>query len=107
LDFISAISAVNPVFDRFCVWSFLFQQDGLVLDVENLVRHYAFTLKGWTRNFERSISRLDGDLFDDRFKRMRQYYLECGTAAAVASAGALYQILFARNYPLPMPLQRV
>jgi cyclopropane-fatty-acyl-phospholipid synthase len=71
------------------------------------VRHYAFTLKEWTRNFERNSLRLDGDLFDDRFKRMWQYYLECGAAAAFASAGALYQILFARNYPLPMPLQRV
>jgi cyclopropane-fatty-acyl-phospholipid synthase len=81
--------------------------DMAVLDVENLVRHYAFTLKEWTRNFERNSSRLDGDLFDDRFKRMWQYYLECGAAAAFASAGALYQILFARNYPLPMPLQRV
>ena len=81
--------------------------DMAVLDVENLVRHYAFTLKEWTRNFERNSSRLDGDLFDDRFKRMWQYYLECGAAAAFASAGALYQILFAKNYPPPMPLQRV
>ena len=39
--------------------------------------------------------------------RMWQYYLECAAAAAFASAGAIYQILFARNYPLPMPLQRV
>ena len=81
--------------------------DMAVLDVENLVRHYAFTLKEWTRNFERNSSRLDGDLFDDRFKRMWQYYLECCAAAAFAAAGALYQILFAKNYPPPMPLQRV
>ena len=72
--------------------------DMAVLDVENLVRHYAFTLKEWTRNFERNSSRLDGDLFDDRFKRMWQYYLECCAAAAFAAAGALYQILFAKNY---------
>ncbi|MEK6301930.1 MAG: class I SAM-dependent methyltransferase [Acidobacteriota bacterium] len=81
--------------------------DMAVLDVENLVRHYAFTLKEWTRNFERNSPQLDADLFDDRFKRMWQYYLECAAAAAFASAGALYQILFARNYPPPMPLQRV
>lgn len=81
--------------------------DMAVLDVENLVRHYAFTLKEWTRSFERNSPRLDANLFDDRFKRMWQYYLECAAAAAFASAGALYQILFARNYPLPMPLRRV
>lgn len=81
--------------------------DMAVVDVENLVRHYAFTLQDWTRRFQRNSSRLDAGRFDDRFKRMWQYYLECAAAAAFASAGALYQILFARNYPPPMPLQRV
>ena len=81
--------------------------DMAVLDVENLVRHYGYTLRAWTRNFQRNSPRLDGNRFDDRFKRMWQYYLECAAAAAFASAGALYQILFARNYPAPPPLQRV
>ena len=81
--------------------------DLAVLDVENLVRHYALTLTEWIRNFERNSPRLDGDRFDERFKRMWRYYLECAAAAAFASAAALYQILFAKNYPPPMPLQRV
>jgi cyclopropane-fatty-acyl-phospholipid synthase len=81
--------------------------DMAVLDVENLVRHYAYTLREWTHNFLRHRHRLDSTRFDDRFQRMWQYYLECAAAAASASAGALYQILFARNYPPPMPLQRV
>jgi cyclopropane-fatty-acyl-phospholipid synthase len=81
--------------------------DMAVLDVENLMRHYGFTLREWTRNFQRNAATLDGNRFDDRFKRMWQYYLECAAAAAFASAGALYQILFARNYPAPPPLQRV
>lgn len=78
-----------------------------VLDVENLVQHYAYTLKEWAGNFQRNRHRLDRTRFDDRFQRMWQYYLECAAAAASASAGALYQVLFARNYPPPMPLQRV
>ena len=81
--------------------------DMAVLDVENLVRHYGYTLRAWTRNFVQNQHRLDESRYDDRFKRMWQYYLECAAAAAFASAGALYQILFARNYPAPPPLQRV
>lgn len=81
--------------------------DLAVLDVENLVQHYGHTLKAWARNFQRNRHRLDPARFDARFQRMWQYYLECAAAVATASAGALYQILFARNYPPPMPLQRV
>jgi cyclopropane-fatty-acyl-phospholipid synthase len=81
--------------------------DMAVLDVENLMLHYGYTLREWTRNFQRNSPRLDPARFDERFKRMWQYYLECAAAAAFSSAGALYQILFARNYPSSLPLQRV
>jgi cyclopropane-fatty-acyl-phospholipid synthase len=81
--------------------------DMAVLDVENMVHHYGYTLRAWTRRFVENSGGLDETRFDDRFKRMWQYYLECAAAAAFASAGALYQILFARNYPAPPPLQRV
>lgn len=77
-----------------------------VLDVENLVTHYGHTLQAWTNDFLSNSSQLDANRYDDRFKRMWQYYLECSAAAAFASAGALYQVLFARNYP-QTPLQRV
>lgn len=78
-----------------------------VLDVENMVRHYGYTLTGWAENFRANSPRLDPEKYSDRFKRMWLYYLECSAAAAFASAGALFQILFAKNYPPPMPLQRV
>jgi cyclopropane-fatty-acyl-phospholipid synthase len=81
--------------------------DMAVLDVENLVSHYGPTLRAWTNDFLKNSSKLDGNRYDDRFKRMWQYYLECSAAAAYASAGALYHILFARNYPGQQPLQRV
>ena len=60
-----------------------------------------------TENFRRKSLDLDGGKYDDRFKRMWQYYLEVAAAVAFASAVATYQILFAKNYPEPMPLQRV
>ena len=81
--------------------------DMAVLDVENLIAHYGPTLRAWTNDFLNNSSRLDGNRYDDRFKRMWQYYLECSAAFAFASAGALYQVLFARNYPPQPPLQRV
>jgi cyclopropane-fatty-acyl-phospholipid synthase len=82
------------------------EHDMAVLDVENMVSHYAHTLRVWNERFLSNRSKL-GNGYDDRFKRMWQYYLECAAAAAHASAGALYQVLFARNYPSMPPLQRV
>ena len=81
--------------------------DMAVLDVENLIAHYGPTLRAWTNDFLNNSSGLDANRYDDRFKRMWQYYLECSAAVAFASAGALYQVLFARNYPPQPPLQRV
>lgn len=83
------------------------EHDMAVLDVENLVGHYGITLRKWTADFVNNSARLDAKRYDERFKRMWQYYLECSAAAASASAGALYQVLFARNYPPPSPLHRI
>jgi hypothetical protein len=38
---------------------------------------------------------------------MWEYYLCCCIAGARASDGALYQVLFARDYAAEMPLHRV
>jgi cyclopropane-fatty-acyl-phospholipid synthase len=80
--------------------------DMAVLDVDNLVTHYGYTLRAWTNDFLNNHEKLDSRRYDDRFKRMWQYYLECSAAAAFASAGGLYQVLFARNYA-PQRLHRV
>ena len=88
------------------VVSELEEHDMAVLDVENLVSHYAHTLRVWNDRFLDNSAKL-GNGYDERFKRMWQYYLECSAAAAYSSAGALYQVLFARNYPSMPPLQRV
>ena len=83
------------------------EHDMAVLDVENMVRHYGITLRKWSNDFVNNSSLLDAKRYDERFKRMWQYYLDCAAAAASASAGGLYQVLFARNYPPPSPLHRI
>ena len=88
------------------VVSELEEHDMAVLDVENLATHYGYTLRGWLDKFARNSDRL-GNGYDDRFKRMWIYYLECCAAASYAASGALYHVLFARNYPRALPLHRV
>jgi cyclopropane-fatty-acyl-phospholipid synthase len=66
-----------------------------ILDVENMVRHYALTGRRWLERFEQNACRLDGRKYDERFKRMWRYYFACGIAATDnGSDTALYQVLF-------------
>lgn len=78
-----------------------------ILDVENIVRHYAVTGMRWLERFRGNASGLDPDRYDERFKRMWEYYLCIGIAAARASDSALYQILFGKDRAADLPLQRV
>jgi cyclopropane-fatty-acyl-phospholipid synthase len=78
-----------------------------ILDVENMIRHYAPTTRRWLENFERNYPRLDHRKYDARFKRLWEYYLSCGAAAAMASTAALWQVLFANSHKLRIPFQRV
>jgi len=79
----------------------------LTLDVENIVRHYAYTCQRWLENFEAHADELPRDRYDTRFRRMWQFYLEAGTAAARAAESAVYQVLFTNDPALPLPLARV
>ena len=45
--------------------------------------------------------------YDTRFRRMWEYYLSCGIAAAAVSDSAVYQILFTNDATLELPLARV
>ena len=84
------------------------EKNGLaVLDVENMIRHYAETSRRWLARFRENSGRLDPARYDAAFRRMWEYYLACCVAGATASDGALYQILFARDYATTMPLHRV
>jgi cyclopropane-fatty-acyl-phospholipid synthase len=70
-----------------------------IVDVENIGPHYAPTLRAWLERFLRNRDGLDHRRYDLPFQRMWEYYLSCGTAAAVASDGAVFQVLFTKKYP--------
>ena len=84
------------------------EQNGLaILDIENMIRHYGFTAQCWLERFNKKRSKLDPSRYDDTFLRMWEYFLCCCIAAAFASDGALYQVLFTKDYTAKLPLQRV
>ncbi|HYP25079.1 MAG TPA: class I SAM-dependent methyltransferase [Blastocatellia bacterium] len=78
-----------------------------ILDVENIVRHYGYTVLCWLERFRRNRHRLDREKYDERFSRMWEYYFACGIAAARASDSAVYQVLFTNDCAAAMPLHRV
>ena len=57
-------------------------------------------MERWLENFYANSHRLPKDKYDKRFKRMWEYYLHCGIAAARASDSAVYQVLFMWEYYL-------
>jgi cyclopropane-fatty-acyl-phospholipid synthase len=78
-----------------------------ILDVENIKNHYGYTTGAWLERFMANRDRLDDTRFDGRFKRMWEYYLACGVAAAFVSDSAVYQVVFTSDYTAPVPLARV
>jgi cyclopropane-fatty-acyl-phospholipid synthase len=84
------------------------ERRGLAIrDVENLCRHYGWTARRWLERFLANQHRLDPVRYDQRFRRMWEYYLHCAVAGGFASDGALWQVLLMRDYAAPMPLRRV
>ena len=77
-----------------------------ILDVENMVRHYGFTVLGWLQRYRANRARLNGR-YDARFHRMWEYYFACGIAASRAGHSALWQVLFTKDHTADIPLQRV
>ena len=78
-----------------------------IIDVENIARHYAVTTRRWLESFRNNHPRLDPQRYDRSFKRMWEYYLSCGVAAALAGNLAVYQVLFTNDYHAEYPFQRV
>jgi cyclopropane-fatty-acyl-phospholipid synthase len=73
-----------------------------VVDIENLRRHYAFTLDAWAGRFDRNwprIQAIDPRRFDERFRRIWRVYLY-GCAEMFRSPRGrthLFQIVFAKG----------
>ena len=73
----------------------------VIEDVHNLGPHYAKTLLAWHANFERAWERLK-DRYDEKFKRMWDYYLLSCAGAFRARNIELWQIVLTR-YGTPQP----
>jgi len=78
-----------------------------IRDVENIARHYGYTVLHWLARFRKNAPSLDPARYDAAFRRLWEYYFHCGIAGAFASDGAVYQVLFGRDYAAPVPLRRV
>ncbi|MEO7087035.1 MAG: class I SAM-dependent methyltransferase, partial [Gemmatimonadaceae bacterium] len=78
-----------------------------VRDVENMRPHYGYTAKHWLEAFRANWPTLDAKRYDDRFARMWEYYLHASIAGGFASDGALFQVLFMKDYTSDMPLVRI
>ena len=78
-----------------------------ILDVENLRGHYSVTARAWLDRFRDNRHALDPKRYDATFLRMWEYYLALCVAGARATEGALWQVLFTRNYRRDFPLIRV
>lgn len=82
-----------------------------ILDIENLRRHYAFTLDAWADNFEKNWSAIhafDPGRFDERFRRTWDVYLKaCAEYFRISnSVLRLYQITFSKGNTSSYPMDR-
>jgi len=66
-----------------------------VMDVENLRRHYASTIRHWRQRFE-DVAEHVSAMFDDRFVRMWRMYLACSEACFTTGDMQLFQVTFGR-----------
>jgi cyclopropane-fatty-acyl-phospholipid synthase len=79
----------------------------LVLDVENMARHYYYTIKHWQTRFNANRHRLDPKRYDATFVRMWEVYMAWGLAISRYSPAALFQVLLSNDPSMDRPLVRV
>jgi cyclopropane-fatty-acyl-phospholipid synthase len=82
-----------------------------ILDVENLRRHYAPTLRAWAVNFDNNwqkIHALDPQKHNEYFRRMWRFFLYgcAGTFIDEHSPTGLFQILFSKGKTKTYPMTR-
>lgn len=79
--------------------------DVAVCDVENLRRHYAWTLEHWLARFEKSSQRI-AEMFGESFVRMWRLYLAGSIAGFRSGSMQLFQVLFAGPECTAIPATR-
>ncbi len=72
-------------------------RDGLLTlhDVQNLGAHYDPTLMAWNENFKRNWPSI-ANLYDERFRRMYEYYLLSNAGGFRAGSMQLWQMVFSK-----------
>ena len=81
------------------------EQAGLVVtDIEILRLHYAETLRAWRRNFNANRASI-GEIYDERFCRMWEFYLASSEAAFRYGSLMVFQLQFAKRQDA-VPLTR-
>jgi cyclopropane-fatty-acyl-phospholipid synthase len=83
------------------------QRELAILDVENIIRHYQYTLAGWLANLRAKRQQLMSKSYNDSFIRMFEFYLCAGIAVSRGSHSAVYQTLFHHGFQGEFPLSRV
>ena len=82
-----------------------------ILDIENLRRHYAPTLRAWAENFDKNwekIRALEPEKYDEYFRRMWRFYLYgcSGIFLAQGNSAGLFQIVFSKGKTTAYPMTR-
>jgi cyclopropane-fatty-acyl-phospholipid synthase len=75
------------------------------IDRENLWRHYARTLELWRQNHQKNRDRII-EMFDERFYRMRDFWLAGSEGGFRHGNLGLTQVVFSRGKPQQWPLTR-
>lgn len=84
----------------------LMTDDGIhIQDVENLRMHYCYTLLEWAKNFHAQMPKIK-TMFDDRFIRMWDLYLNACAAAFENAEMDLHQILGVKGANNEIPITR-
>lgn len=76
-----------------------------ILDVDNLRRHYAKTLLCWADNFHNHLDEIS-KMFDERFIRMWDLYLNACAANFYVGGIDLHQILVTKGVNNDLPMKR-
>ena len=84
----------------------LFTDNGLhIQDVENLRMHYCYTLLEWAKNYHKVLPQVR-QMFDERFVRMWDLYLNACAAAFENAEMDLHQILAVKGCNNDIPITR-
>ncbi|ANK79723.1 MAG: cyclopropane-fatty-acyl-phospholipid synthase [Rhizobiales bacterium NRL2] len=86
--YLPSLSEIAPHLERLGLW---------MTDFESLRFHYAETLKAWNERFQRHRDHIRDDLYDERFCRMWEFYLQSCEANFRESFLTVFQIQIAKS----------